>query len=1248
MKDQTKKLLVALLACAGAWPLAAQTTAPSPTQQAATPGGAVPVVASLEKDETIVLSPFEVKATQDTGYQATETLAGTRIRTNLRDIGASISVLTKEFLSDIGATDNSTLLQYTTNAEVAGTRGTYAGLGNATSVDETGSLRAPSGAQRVRGLASADNARDYYISDIPWDFYNIERVDILRGPNSILFGLGSPAGIVNASLRNADFRNTGNVEFRTGSYGTMRSSLGLNQQIIPGVLAVRFDGLWSDEKYKQEPAFQETKRLYGALRFDPQLFKNRSWRTSIKAKYENGDIKANRPRNVPPNDSITPWWRPVAVTADNPFGGMGQTSINNPYDPYRTDNVVAGDGKGTSNSTTVNFQPWLRDVANQQQPIWFIDGATNQLYQVFGGYINNGALNSSGGFTGVSNGMVGKRQNGMLYTLQSLPSAVVSYNQANAANFPAAKYGQYRTMSLLDPTVFDFYNTLIDGPTKREWEDWDAYNIDLSQTAFDDRLGVNLSFDHQKYRRGGESLLGWGPTLTVDITKNLADYYVSGADGTTSITNPNYGRAAIVAGAGNGSSYLSDRKYMRASLFGEVRPADLTSNSFLLKLLGKQRFNAVGADEKYFNENRGWQMYANSQAWAGYWNGNNGNSSDIGDRAPVGVIYLGSSVIGRSSAAGANVPGITAPVAYQDAAVRVFDTTWQNFSGVATSDPWTVPAGLAQVYNPATAIAQNSNPANYAGWNKTFQNDLLRYNSGRNNTLLTSAQQSLRQTRSYSGSYQGYFWNDAFVATLGWRFDEVKTKDKTALNDPLNRKILNIADTVYRLPDDFPLNQIVKGHSTSGGAVLHLNRILKHDPLPINISLSYNESSNFQVTSVRRDIYGNPIGNPSGKTYEYGALLSTKDSKFSLRVVEFTTRTKDGNSTLSNAYQMGGTIAAGLSWRNVFLYQLGGYDWASRNQPSYRNTWTNAYPALTQAQADAELDAAITGWNDIQKYLSAKGFFQAWNFTPTTESVLVNRTTYLSNPSAYVPDAATLAAYNGNNAPQGFSVTADLESKGYEFELTANPTPNWRIAFNASQTKAVQNNVGGAALSEFINYMNSKLINADGTLTPAGKVPRWGGAGNAIYPSIWGPFLSNYTLMKLTEGSAVPEIRKWRYNVVSNYSFTRGLLKGAGVGASYRWQDKVVIGYPVVTGGAFATYDLSKPFYGPSEDSVDLWASYQRKLTKKINWKIQLNIRNALGKEELIPISIEPDGKTWASVRIAPNREWFLTNTFSF
>jgi len=1249
MKTHPKLTLAALLAALTAWPLTAQTVASTPPKPA--------------DEEILTLSPFEVTTSKDTGYQAFETLAGTRIRTDLRDVGGAISVVTKEFLRDIGATDSSTLLQYTTNTEAAGTHGTYAGLGNGTSVDESGALRAPSGAQRVRGLAAADNARDFFITDIPWDSYIVDRIDIQRGPNSILFGLGSPAGIVNAATRNAEFRTFGEVQARTGSYGSIRSTLDLNQQIIPKTLALRLDGLWSNDKFRQKPAFENNRRWYGALRFDPQLFKDPAFRTSIRLKYEDGDIKANRPRTVTPNDNISAWFRPSAITADNPFGGMNKTAVNNGYDAWRSNSnatIVAGDGQGLVSSATVNYQPWLSVPPNQQQPFWLIDGGTNQLYRVEGGFINVGARNVTGGFTGASAGLIGKQTMDQFYAIAGLPQA------ANAMSLPNASYGQYRQQSLLDSSIFDYNNILIDGKNKSEFEKWDAYNLSLSQTFWRDRLGLEFNYDRQKYKRGGEALFGGAPGITIDVLKNFADFYVTGANGLTT-TNPNFGRPYVIGGGGNGgNSYRSDREYTRAALFGELRASDLTKNEFLVKLLGKHRFNGVYSGEKYSTETRGWQLIANSREWAAYWNGTDGTGSPIGDRPPLAMVYLGSSVAGRSSISGAGIPGVTTSVTIPDAGVHVFDPTWVNFGipfGTATTPManWDVPAAMQKVFNGLpgtnpgnTQLTQASNPANYVGWTY-FQDRLMRYNNGADNSLLTRAQLSRRETKSFAGSWQGFLWNDAIIPTLGWRYDEVKGKAINAATMGNNRNILNLQPDVYKLPDIYPANQIFKSHSTSGGVVTHLNRLLEKDRLPINVSLSYNKSDNFQVTDTRRDIYGNPIGNPTGKTKDYGVVLSTKDNKYSFRAIKYETSVKDATSGLSDAGGIGRIIQQGLRFRNVFLYKLGAYDWATREAPQSRNTWGGATSRgdavngadqnLTPAQGRALEDSAIRTWNQIQADLTAKGFFSAWGFTPQPVPLTLDRTAYEANPAANTPANTAQVFGYAATAPPGFTVTADTESKGYEYEFTANPTSSWRVSFNASQTVALRKNVGGKLLDDFVAYIDSKLTNPDGTRTPAGAMPQFGNTTLDIYSNVFGPWRANYVQMKLQEGAAAPEIRKWRYTFVTNYSFRQGFLKGVGVGGSYRWQDKVVIGYPAAPGGRF---DLTKPYYGPSENFNDLWASYEHKVTQKINWKIQLNIRNAFAKDGLIPISIEPDGKTWASVRVKPNQEWFVTNTFSF
>lgn len=107
-------------------PAATAQSQSEPVAVAGAGGGAMPDSA---EEEVIVLSPFEVTATEDSGYVATTTLAGTRIRTTLRDIGSAVSVVTPEMLRDIGATDNESLLQYTASTEAAGVQGNFAGSG---------------------------------------------------------------------------------------------------------------------------------------------------------------------------------------------------------------------------------------------------------------------------------------------------------------------------------------------------------------------------------------------------------------------------------------------------------------------------------------------------------------------------------------------------------------------------------------------------------------------------------------------------------------------------------------------------------------------------------------------------------------------------------------------------------------------------------------------------------------------------------------------------------------------------------------------------------------------------------------------------------------------------------------------------------------------------------------------------------------------------------------------------------------
>ena len=130
----------------------------------------------------------------------------------------------------------------------------------------------------------------------------------------------------------------------------------------------------------------------------------------------------------------------------------------------------------------------------------------------------------------------------------------------------------------------------------------------------------------------------------------------------------------------------------------------------------------------------------------------------------------------------------------------------------------------------------------------------------------------------------------------------------------------------------------------------------------------------------------------------------------------------------------------------------------------------------------------------------------------------------------------------------------------------------------------------------------------------------------------------------------MPELREWRFNAISNYDFTEGFLRGVNVGAGFRWQDSIVIGYKPIPGATASdvSFDIANPYRGPTESNIDLWIGYgRRQVWKGIDWRIQLNVRNVGQQDGLIPITTQPDG-TPAGFRIAPVQTWTVSNIFKF
>jgi outer membrane receptor protein involved in Fe transport len=1224
--------------------LAQVATAPSAASDQTNKQVPVPVPVAAPADESeetaIALDPFVVESTATTsGYMATETLAGARIRTDLADVASAITVVTPKFLKDTDSTNAQSLLVYMPNTQVGGVRGNFSGAAGSATYDETGNLLRPDNNTRVRGLEAADNSRGYFLSEIPWDSYNVDSVELQRGANSILFGVGSPAGIVNTTLNSATFTNAYKFANSVDLNGSIRDLVDLNQVIIPKQLSVRLELLDDHTYYEQKPAFNHDRRTYAAVRYDPNLF-GKDAHTSIRANFEDGKVDSNNPRDLPPNDQITPWF--LTGTFNIPgfgtFNNLNKLVLN----PNTTWNQY-----GNANSPVLypNGQfPWLLGAMGRQST------GIESVYNASGGaplrtqvptIITSGGVDSNGN----TSGEIG----GFEFFHNWVPSAYSSYA---AAVLPGGIY--YSDKSLADPSIFDFYKKLLDGNNKNEFANWRAGNVSIDQTFLDARIGAELTYDYQRYHNGQESFLsGGGYAIGMDMNTELAD----------GSPNPNVGRPYV----GNSGQYGNNTDYVardgnRFTGFGDLRATDFLGDTWLAKLLGHHTFTALLSEDKKRDDSRSFARWATTPD---YMQTTLQQGSDIttGARQIDWIAYLGPSLMNARSASGANLSNITGNLTPpQWDTVRYFNSTWKPGINPATgaaylpSDPYTYishdQTGSA-VTNTGT---QSANPANYVGWTtQSFQT--LNADNGDIDSLYTAGTKSLNRIQSRGITWQGHMWDGNFVPVFGWRKDTVANSNSNAPKGSSNVSVMDYS------VDTSPTNTILAvGESKSWGAVLHTpNSIRAKMPFNTGISIFSDDSSNFKADAPRGDIAGNQIPNPSGTTKEYGFVITTLRDRLKFKVDWY--KTTDNNATLAgeagagfgnNLYYAwalpywGATTAlAALDGINNYRQGNWGWPWNGITGP---DQVTPATPAQLRADALYMFNNMPLTQHTADEY--GLGMNIAAMHAATTDAQMYAAIpTYGLNSSGIYDTvngvgASNLGlqpAYAGNlkDFGSGPVASSNTSSKGYEIELTAQPTEQWSVSVNATRVNATINEISPTIDAWIASF--SKFFGTVNNPTPAGLIKLWGGSTFAYN---WNAnILSGYNLLKAQIGHVAPELSPYMANFITNYSFDKGFLKGVNAGLAYRWQDRQILGYQydAVTNAL----DVTKPWRGPADHHVDLWLGYYRKLTSKIGWNIQVNLRNVGENDKLVPASIEPDGSVGFS-RIEWGMGATLTNTFTF
>ena len=184
---------------------------------------------SVELVLAVASSNATVTITDIAAYGIDSISTATKTLTALRDIPQSISVVSKEQIRDQSMASITDVVAYVpgvTSHQGENNRDQLVIRGNNTSADFF--------------LNGVRDDVQYYR-----DLYNVERVEALKGPNSMLFGRGGGGGVINRVSKEAGFSALREFAFQGGSFGNKRFTTDMDQP-INNRLAFRLNGLYEN------------------------------------------------------------------------------------------------------------------------------------------------------------------------------------------------------------------------------------------------------------------------------------------------------------------------------------------------------------------------------------------------------------------------------------------------------------------------------------------------------------------------------------------------------------------------------------------------------------------------------------------------------------------------------------------------------------------------------------------------------------------------------------------------------------------------------------------------------------------------------------------------------------------------------------------------------------------------------------------------------------------------------------------
>jgi len=229
VKSRPALSLAACVVAAMTWTSLVAQTAPAPAQD------------KTSAEEAIRLNPYSVQSKKDYGYRAANSTTATGSGQPVINTPLSISILTEDFLKDKNLTELRDALRFVTGISTDYQQ--VFGRGFSSIIKNDGS--------ELNGGGTGD-----------FMTYNAERIEVVKGPVSVLQGRASAGGVVNVISRRPKFYQATNLDIGFGSfdryYGQFRSTGPLVDQKLAYIFSyTKLDrNGWVDLNYIKDDVIQ--------------------------------------------------------------------------------------------------------------------------------------------------------------------------------------------------------------------------------------------------------------------------------------------------------------------------------------------------------------------------------------------------------------------------------------------------------------------------------------------------------------------------------------------------------------------------------------------------------------------------------------------------------------------------------------------------------------------------------------------------------------------------------------------------------------------------------------------------------------------------------------------------------------------------------------------------------------------------------------------------------------------------------